>query len=1385
MKDKYHISMLVPGMPFDGRTLDHSSLGGCITGDTLIDVPRDVKEFPDGITIKTLLKRYKKGKSLYVYCYSKKRKQIVLRKVKKIWRTKRNAHIWKVCYEWKDKTTGEIREAFLRATPEHKVMLRDGSYLPLCELRRGMSLMPFNRFLGPRSNSKYYRIDLNNGTFEYEHRLVIQELGIPYNPRSGMKGDVVHHKNFHPYDNTVSNLEIMDWKDHMELHKGPNPSHREWYNNLSKEEYAEFCEKQKENSNKRSIEVKRNSMKKAQKKYKKWVKERSKEDLRKHGEKISKALKKAISENPEYMENCRRGGLTRARMVAEGKLKAPKHTEETKKRLSKIRINWWSSLSDEKKSEISKAASARSKQFWDSLTEKEKREKFPHLYDSELQRQKALQKTDSSNHKVISVCALLKREDVYDVEVEDVHNFTANGIIIHNSETAGLSMARELARLGHHVRMFANCEKPGEYDGVIYQNLANFQMNMQAAPGDVLIIQRTPEPFISRSAHRLHLLWCHDLALGRQTDAYRSVCWNVDRFITVSEWMKKQYVDTYGLPEESIYASRNGIDLFRFPKVDLKKKLRKRLVYAARPERGMDILLDHIFPALLEKDPEFELALFGYDNPVDHLKDFYADISVKAQKFGDKIKFMGNLAKPAQYQAYCDFGIYAYPTPSPKFKDFNEVSCISAMEALAAGMPIVTSKRGALPETIPTGAATLIDGDPSSSKYQTAFIKAILDYVRKPKKYDAASAAGMKHAQTLGWDRVAEDWTEFMHRLFAENNDDKLRLAYHFYRRSDIFAAKAALVKNKTKAGQRLVAKIDKEYRFTNSPESLRKHYIKGGKATDKRLSETPPGAFQFQDTDESRFHVIRDFLAKHEECKSILDYGCGHGWSTIYLGNQLGRDWTGVDIDHGAVKWAEKFAKEHGVESASYNFVVGDHLTDLGDKEPFDCVILSELLEHCSDPYTVFDAVEKKVKKNGTVIITTPYGPSEYGTPNWENFRGHLWEFDAHDLNDMFGKKPDYAVSSAAIFANAITGEMIGYHFITFRADHKPIGKINMQRKLRLQQPRQTISASIIAGRKAELTLGWCLESIYQFVDEIIIADTGLSKLGKQIAKEYGVQFVKGSDPLEAGFETPRNEALDACSMDWVLWIDSDEKLLGGSNLSKYARHSIWHGLSIKQHHFSIDAGFRPDMPVRMFRRGPFRRKGKLYGKVMRHFGKIHEHPELKLNEGPGDILVLPDVNIAHVGYLDEATRQVRFNRNVPLLQMDREKYPDRLLQKHFIMRDNMLLCGFEAKRNGGKITDQMRQLSEETVELYREYFLGKTKYANIDSLQYYTQALQVLGQGVDVSFLVAASRDGIGDDIMNGQPVIARFANVEEAKSEITHMIEQKFDPLLKGTW
>lgn len=945
------------------------------------------------------------------------------------------------------------------------------------------------------------------------------------------------------------------------------------------------------------------------------------------------------------------------------------------------------------------------------------------------------------------------------------------------SETAGLCLARELAKLGHKVTVFSNCERPGMYDGVAYHRTQAWQLYAPTTPHDVCVVQRVADVLRQPTAAKLNLVWCHDMAMGRQADDLRATMWNVDRLVVLSDYMRQQYSSTYGIPEEWLWKSRNGIDLFRVPANSLVSRNRKRLVYSARPERGLDNLLDHILPVLFERDPEIEVALFGYDNPVEHMREFYSALSEKSKRYGDKVRFIGQLDKNTLYEEYIRSGVYVYPTPSPAMPSFREISCISVMEAQACGMPIVTSANGALTETLAPDAGVLVDGDPWSPEYVEKFVSAVLTYINDDNAWNTASQAGRQHAQTLGWDKVAEEWTEQVGRLLTKFNDDRVRLAHHFYRRSDIFAAKTALVDQKGASANALQKKIDREYGFVASREALAKHYRRAGERTTTHLKQFDIKSLDFTTTNEHRFETIDRLLASMPDAHRILEFGCGHGWSTIYLHNKVGRRWTGIDIDPGACQWARKFADVHAQDPTALEFLVGDETIDLSDYEKFDCLIISEVLEHCINPVEVVDFLERWIKPDGLVIITTPYGPAEYGTPNWIQFRNHVWEFDPHDLREMFGAKKGLSIKATMLERNKYTDEPVGYHLTTYKVTNAPTNSIDMERKLRLQRPRQTVSAIMMGGPECEDTLRWCLKSVYPYVDEIVMADCGLSKEARAICRGVSARIIKSVPPTQYGFERPRNDGLRAARMDFVLWIDTDEKLLGGEQLLKYCRQSMYHSFSIRQHHFCVDAGFPPDLPTRLFRKGPYK------GQRMRFIGAIHEHPEFGLNKGPGPTIIVPDVHIAHVGYLTEDIRRTRFIRNNPLLQVDQEKYPERLLQKHLIMRDLCILNMYELQANGAKITDDIRNRAEEVCRLWREYFKGKPSLTNMDSLQYYTQALQVLGRGVDLSFSLAANRDGKGDQLNGG--ALVRFESAEDAREHLGFMIEEKLQPLLREEW
>lgn len=940
---------------------------------------------------------------------------------------------------------------------------------------------------------------------------------------------------------------------------------------------------------------------------------------------------------------------------------------------------------------------------------------------------------------------------------------------IGGSETAGIQLAEAFGKLGYQVTLFANgTEATGPHD-VSWRPIQQFHSFAGQVPHDITIVQRGPSLCGQAFASRLTVLWMHDLALRRNAPQTLGVLWNVDVMAVLSRYHLEQCKEVLGLVEPPLWQTRNGIDLSLFPP-PISNRDKDLMVYSARPERGLDRLLTEIWPRIRVRIPTAKLVISGYDNPVEHLRAFYGECRYIADMYQGSVEYLPCLTKRQLYELYGRAGLYLYPTPSPRMPDFAEISCITWMECQAMGLPIVTTNAGAASETVALDAGALIEpGD----NYADRFVEEVVRLRGSRADWLKASHAGQDVAQAMSWDVVAREWLEMFEEKRKEHNNDAGRLVRHFARRSDIISIRSMYYSQISGSGEpdKVVPDdidqwVESNFSFIEDPETARAHY--------ELIGKTHTDSFESAGREPRLQELIR-WMGMHPDINDVLDVGCAQGCYAIHLSNAHERlSIAGIDHDQKSIEWARRYIGQHAVNKKNVYFFTDYEYKQnsywIPDKgRDFDCLLLCEILEHVKEPWDLVDEYEQYVRPGGWVYITVPRGPWEHMSYRTYPHRCHVWEFDHHDLSDMFGKKKNVSVAYMANGKSNLTGDPIGWHVITYQVDGKKTGTIDMARKLAYQRPRQSISVAIIAGPGVEDTVGWCLSPLRDVVDEIVVADNGLTDAALTILHMAGAKVVAGADPMQEGFDVSRNKALDACTMDWVLWIDTDERLVYPDRLSKYLRQNHWQGYGLRQHHFAVDTKFEPDMPVRLYRRAA------RDGKSMRHYGSIHEHPELSLNEGPGPIVVLSDIHIAHIGYLDEEGRQRRYWRNLPLLQMDIAKNPDRLIQKHFICRDNCLMARYILSANGGQLTEQVRGLCEQTVELYRKHFMGKPGYVNINTLQYYSEALKFLGRGIDVEMNLIAEPPGK----LNGGAT--RFENEEDLRAEIDWRVRDAVTPLM----
>ena len=135
---------------------------------------------------------------------------------------------------------------------------------------------------------------------------------------------------------------------------------------------------------------------------------------------------------------------------------------------------------------------------------------------------------------------------------------------------------------------------------------------------------------------------------------------------------------------------------------------------------------------------------------------------------------------------------------------------------------------------------------------------------------------------------------------------------------------------------------------------------------------------------------------------------------------------------------------------------------------------------------------------------------------------------------------------SVKAGFRHFVAGDVFIHHFGSMSCrdlDFKGILDAN-RKKYMDKWLRKTVSCCMIV-KNEEQNMQRCLERISQFVDEVIVVDTGSTDRTKEIAATF--PKVRLFDfPWVNDFAAARNFSLDQATNDWVFVLDADELVNG-----------------------------------------------------------------------------------------------------------------------------------------------------------------------------------------------------------------------------------------------
>ena len=218
----------------------------------------------------------------------------------------------------------------------------------------------------------------------------------------------------------------------------------------------------------------------------------------------------------------------------------------------------------------------------------------------------------------------------------------------------------------------------------------------------------------------------------------------ISRIITVSECSKKDISRDFRISQEKFRVVPNGINTdFFYPLGGIGRRPHHLLVTnsADMPLKGLKYLL--LAVASLKKKRPIHLTVIGAPKKEGIIERLVSDLGI-----GDVVHFTGRIASE-------DFARYYAEATMAVIPSLYEGFGMPAGEAMACGVPVISTTGGALPEVVGDAGMLVPAGD------SEALEKAIVTLLENPAERDRLGEAGLERvSNSLTWEHAARKTVE-------------------------------------------------------------------------------------------------------------------------------------------------------------------------------------------------------------------------------------------------------------------------------------------------------------------------------------------------------------------------------------------------------------------------------------------------------------------------------------------------------------------------------------------------------------------------------------------------------------------------------------------------
>ena len=228
--------------------------------------------------------------------------------------------------------------------------------------------------------------------------------------------------------------------------------------------------------------------------------------------------------------------------------------------------------------------------------------------------------------------------------------------------------------------------------------------------------------------------------------------------VTVSHAARADIESAFGLPSQSLHVIHNGIDLDHFKPASHQVGTRKNrptptimtTASADSPLKGLDTLL-RAFALVLHDEPFVRLTLIGALKPDGDTRKL-----IKHLKIGHAIDEKGRVTAEEMVSLYQSATLAVVPSV---YEGFG----FPAGEAMACGVPLVSTSGGALPEVVGDAGVTVPVQDPG------AMAAAITALLKDSERRHALSQAGLARVtKEFSWSRAAAQYLDLYHQVIEQ-----------------------------------------------------------------------------------------------------------------------------------------------------------------------------------------------------------------------------------------------------------------------------------------------------------------------------------------------------------------------------------------------------------------------------------------------------------------------------------------------------------------------------------------------------------------------------------------------------------------------------------------